>query len=274
MCCQSILIFTQIKVHSHTGSHCGLSVTSDCVALSTISVLCYCWLLLYGPEALGPTFVSSHPLCISTELVLSPAFRPLSLRGVELEAELNRWAAVSQEWNFSLTGLWGVGLGMRRWRNGGCCGEWGKLLTKRLSLGRDKLPENHWDEAKTQVTGESARAQMSSFTVNKELLFYRCGRVLFFLKDAENPWNRRLPHTNRKPFTVSLHTNTARRKERKKIWNLTSSNLEELLSCGLVDLNGGKLNLAREQFNSYRCNINWIDHETQNKQQQNDLISL
>lgn len=63
------------------------------------------------------------------------------------------------EWNFSPTGLWRLGVGVRRWiRDWG--GQWGKLLTKRLSLVQDKLMESHWDEAKTQVIGERAKAQM------------------------------------------------------------------------------------------------------------------
>ena len=112
MCCQSVLILThRSKVHSHTGSHCKLSALSDCVSLSAICVLCCCWLLLYGPEAPGPAFVSSHPLCTSTEPVLSATISLLSLRGVELEAGRNRWAAVSREWNFSPTGRWGGGGG-------------------------------------------------------------------------------------------------------------------------------------------------------------------
>lgn len=91
MCCQSVLILTHLsKVQSETGSHCKLSASSDCVSLSAISALCYCWLLLYGLEAPGYAFVSSHHLCISTELVLLPAVSPLSPRGVELEADLNR----------------------------------------------------------------------------------------------------------------------------------------------------------------------------------------
>lgn len=91
MCCQSVLILTHLsKVHSQTGSHCKLSALCDCVSLSAISFLSYWWLLLYGPEAPGPAFVSSHPLCISTEPVLSLAVSRLSLGGVQLEAELNR----------------------------------------------------------------------------------------------------------------------------------------------------------------------------------------
>ena len=142
----------------------------------------------------------AKPLSLHTifVLTLSRAFyRPsaLSLRGEELEAERNRWAAVSQEWNFSPTGLWGVG----------------QLLTKHLSLVPDKLLESHWDEAKTRVIGESARATLLHSL--KGLLFYRCGGVLFFLKDAGKPWNRRPPHANSKSFITSLHTNMVRREE-------------------------------------------------------------
>lgn len=151
MCCQSVLILThRSKVHSQTGSHCKLSALGDCVSLSAICVLCCCWLQLYGPEAPGPAFVSSHPLCTSTEPVLSATISLLSLRGVELEAVLNRWAAVSGEWIFSPTGLCRAVIG--GW--GGEEGKWGKFLTKRLSLVQDKLQESHWDEAKTQVIGE------------------------------------------------------------------------------------------------------------------------
>lgn len=64
MCCQSVLILTHLsKVHSQIGSHYKLSPMSDCISLSVISVLCNCQLLVYGPEALHPPFVSSHPLC-------------------------------------------------------------------------------------------------------------------------------------------------------------------------------------------------------------------
>lgn len=164
----------------------------------------------------GTAFVSSHPLCTGPEPLLSPAVSLLSLRRRELEAKLNRWAAVSQEWNFSPIGLRKVG--GEEGMGGG-----GGLLTKRLSLVSDKLLESHWDEATTQVMGErvKVRTRSPSLTVTKELLFYRCGRLLFFLKDAGKPWNRSLLHTNRKPFTKCLHTNMEWREEREKkteIW--------------------------------------------------------
>lgn len=133
----------------------------------------------------GPAFVSSHPLCMSSERLLSPAFGP-SPPG---EARPGR-------------------TGELLLAEGG--GEEGTLPTKRLSLVWDKLLENQWDEAER------------SFTASKELLFDRCGGTLFFPKDAETR------------ETESLSPEAPYNKRRK--WNPTSSDLQELLSCGLVHL--------------------------------------
>lgn len=172
------------------------------VSLSAICVPCHCRLQLNDPEAPGPGFVSSHPLCIGPELALSPGVSPVSLRGVELEAELNRWAAVSPEWflsNWPLRG-WPKDEEVRKgW------GLWGTLITKRLSLVWDKLLESHWDDAKTQVTGERWRAkEIPAFTVTKSCTF----------TDVECCFT-----SNTQSFTMTTQKGV------KQIWNLTSSNL-------------------------------------------------
>lgn len=47
-CAVTLFLTHRTKVHSQTGSHCKLSALSNCISLSAISVLCYCWLLLCG----------------------------------------------------------------------------------------------------------------------------------------------------------------------------------------------------------------------------------
>lgn len=63
----------------------------------------------------------------------------------------------------------------------------GMFLTKRLSLVQDKLLGSHWDEAKTQVTGERARAQMRAPMLRSLKSSSFTDVVLFFLKDAAKP---------------------------------------------------------------------------------------
>lgn len=202
--CEFILLFHQFKVHSETGSSCWV-ICSYWPCLCLISVLLLLAAALWS-VAWGTAFVSSHPLLYQPQSVLSQAVSLLSLRRVKLEAKLNRWAAVSREWNFSPTGFRKAELGGwgKDWR------EWGKICTKRLLWAEDKPLESHRDEAMTQVTGERAKAhtRSPSSAVAKELLFYRCGKVLFFLRDVGKPWNQSLPHANRKPFTISLPPNT------------------------------------------------------------------
>lgn len=77
-----------------------------------------CVLLAPGYAACQPqgtALASSHLLCCCPEPVLSPAVGLTSLRRVELRAQVNRWAAVSQEWNFSP-------IGFRDFRLGGWSG--------------------------------------------------------------------------------------------------------------------------------------------------------
>lgn len=119
ICTDLIWVKSRVRLTA-TGSYL-LRVTVFLCLLSPCCVTAGCCSTVQRPRAL--------PLSLHTPVVsaLSRSFhRPsaLSLRGVQLEAELNRWAAVSREWNFSPTGPWRVGLGMRRWGRGwGAVGE-------------------------------------------------------------------------------------------------------------------------------------------------------
>lgn len=107
-CAVSLLSSHRFKVHSWTGGRCKLLVLTERLPLRSLSLSPCCVLLAPGSVVCrpqGPAFVSSHPLCCCPEPVLSPAIGLASLRGVELKAQVNRWAAVSQEWNFSPIGL-------------------------------------------------------------------------------------------------------------------------------------------------------------------------
>lgn len=103
MCCESILFSHWSKVHRDTSSSCWV-ICSYWLCLCLISVLLLLAAALWS-VASGTAFVSSHPLLYQPRPILSQAVGLLSLRRVKLEAKLNRWAAVSGEWNFSPTGI-------------------------------------------------------------------------------------------------------------------------------------------------------------------------
>lgn len=172
---------TGVKSTVTLAAAAGLSSLTDCVFVWYLC--CYRWRPLCG---LWPQVV---PLSLHTPFctTLCQSFHKPSASSPSGEKSSRpNWTGelLLAESEISLQ----LARGRPSWGGGKDWCEWGEICTKRLLWAEDKPLESHWDEAMTQVTGERATAHTRSpSAVAKELLFYRCGKVLFCF--VERSWD-------------------------------------------------------------------------------------